>query len=176
MGDYMKNYFVPDFMFQGFWDITPEFIRALGVRAIVLDIDNTLVTYGMAEPTDEVIAWVHGMQEAGLLLSIASNNHEPRVAKFNEKLGLFTMCESKKPSRKAVKNACAHFGVKPYECVVIGDQIFTDVLCASRSGARSILVTPLPYDENLFFRFKRVCEKPFIRAYKRREARKSKRK
>jgi predicted HAD superfamily phosphohydrolase YqeG len=50
------------------------------------------------------------------------------------------------------------------------------VLCASRSGARSILVTPLPYDENLFFRFKRVCEKPFIRAYKRREARKNKRK
>ena len=176
MGDYMKNYFVPDFMFQGFWDITPEFIRALGVRAIVLDIDNTLVTYGMAEPTEQVIEWVKGMKDAGLLLSIASNNHEPRVAKFNEKLGLFTMCESKKPSRKAVKNACAHFGVKPYECVVIGDQIFTDVLCASRSGARSILVTPLPYDENLFFRFKRVCEKPFIRAYKRREARKSKRK
>ena len=170
----MKNYFVPDFMFAGFWDITPEFIRSLGVRAIVLDIDNTLVTYGMAEPTEQVIEWVKGMKDAGLLLSIASNNQEPRVAKFNEKLGLFTMCESKKPSRKAVKNACAHFGVKPSECVVIGDQIFTDVLCASRSGAHSILVTPLPYDENLFFRFKRVCEKPFIRAYKRREARKNK--
>lgn len=170
----MKNLFVPDYMFDDIYAITPEFIKSLGVRALVLDIDNTLVTYAVEEPTEEVIAWVRGMQEAGLRLSIASNNHGPRVKKFNEKLGLFIMCESGKPSRKAVKNACAHFGVKPQECAVIGDQIFTDVLCASRAGAVAILVKPIPYNENLFFRFKRVCEKPFIRAYKRREAKKAK--
>lgn len=170
----MKNYFIPNHMFESIYDITPEFISSLGVRTVVLDIDNTLVTYGMAEPTEEVIAWVKKMQENGLLLSIASNNHAPRVEKFNEKLGLFTMCESGKPSTKAVKAACAHFGTEPRECAVIGDQIFTDVLCASRSGAVSILVKPIPYPENLFFKFKRVCEKPFIRAYKRREAKRNK--
>ena len=170
----MRNLFVPDYMFADIYQITPEFIKSLGVRVIVLDIDNTLVTYGMAEPTPEVIAWVRKMQESGLSLSIASNNHEERVAKFNEKLGLFTMCESGKPSRKAVRDACKRFNVKPEECTVIGDQIFTDVLCASRSGAVAILVKPLPYNENLFFRFKRVCEKPFIRAYKRREAKRQK--
>ena len=170
----MKNYFVPDFMFDDIYQITPEFIKSLGVRVVVLDIDNTLVTYAVEEPTEEVIAWVRGMEEGGLSLSIASNNHEPRVAKFNEKLGLFTMCESGKPSRKAIKTASAHFGVSPKDCAVIGDQIFTDVLCASRAGATAILVKPIPYNENLFFRFKRVCEKPFIRTYKRREAKKAK--
>lgn len=168
----MKNYFVPDHMFDNIYQITPEFIKSLGVRALVLDIDNTLVTYAIEEPTPEVIEWVNNMKASGLMLSIASNNHEERVAKFNEKLGLFIMCESRKPSRKAVLNASKHFGVKPSECAVIGDQIFTDILCASRSGAVAILVKPIPYNENLFFRFKRVCEKPFIRAYKRREARK----
>ncbi len=170
----MKNYFIPDYMFEDIYKITPDFIKSLGVKVIVLDIDNTLVTYGMAEPTQEVIFWVRDMQEAGLSLSIASNNHAERVDRFNEKLGLFTICESGKPSRRAVKAAAAHFGVESKECVVIGDQIFTDVLCASRSGAVSVLVKPLPYHENLFFRFKRVCEKPFIRAYKRRETRKNK--
>ncbi len=170
----MKNYFIPDYMFESVYNVTPEFLISLGVRAVVLDIDNTLVTYGMAEPTEEVIAWVQKLQGAGLLLSIASNNHAPRVEKFNEKLGLFTMCESGKPSRHAVKTACAHFGVTARECAVIGDQIFTDVLCASRSGAVSILVKPLPYNENLFFKFKRACEKPFIRSYKRREAKQNK--
>lgn len=170
----MRNIFVPDFMFNNIYEITPEFIKSLGVRALVLDIDNTLVTYAVEEPTPEVIAWVNGMRESGLFVSIASNNHEERVAKFNEKLGIFIMCESAKPSRKAIKTACTHFGVTPKECAVIGDQIFTDVLCASRAGATAILVTPIPYDENLFFRFKRVCEKPFIRAYKRREAKKLK--
>lgn len=165
----MRNLFVPDYMFADIYKITPEFIKSLGVRTLVLDIDNTLVTYAVEEPTPEVIAWVRGMQESGLNLCIASNNHVPRVEKFNENLGLFFMCESGKPSRKAVKTACEHFGVKPCEVAVIGDQIFTDVLCASRAGAVAILVTPIPYDENLFFRFKRVCEKPFIRTYKRRE-------
>ena len=169
----MKNLFVPDYMFDDIYQITPEFIKSLGVRALVLDIDNTLVTYAVEEPTQEVIEWVNNMRESGLMLSIASNNHEERVARFNEKLGLFIMCESKKPSRKAVKRASEHFGVKPSECAVIGDQIFTDVLCASRAGATAILVKPIPYNENLFFRFKRVCEKPFIRAYKRREAKRS---
>jgi HAD superfamily phosphatase (TIGR01668 family) len=170
----MRNLFVPDYMFADIYKITPEFIKSIGVRALVLDIDNTHVTYAVAEPTPEVIAWVRGMQESGLMLSIASNNHGPRVEKFNEKLGLYIMCESKKPSRKAVKNACARFGVKPSEIAVIGDQIFTDVHCASRAGAVARLVTPIPYDENLFFRFKRVCEKPFIRAYKKREQKKLK--
>ena len=170
----MRNLFIPDYMFADIYKITPEFIKSLGVRALVLDIDNTLVTYAVAEPTPEVIAWVRGMQESGLSLSIASNNHGPRVEKFNEKLGLYIMCESGKPSRKAVRNACAHFGVQPQEVAVIGDQIFTDVLCASRAGAVAILVTPIPYNENLFFRFKRVCEKPFIRAYRKREEKKLK--
>ena len=165
----MRNLFVPDYMFEDIYKITPEFIKSLGVSTVVLDIDNTLVTYAVAEPTPEVIAWVRGMQESGLSLCIASNNRGTRVQKFNEKLGLFYMCSSAKPSRRAVRNACKHFGVTPAEVAVIGDQIFTDVLCASRAGAVAILVTPIPYNENIFFRFKRVCEKPFIGAYKRRE-------
>ena len=51
----MKNYsFVPDIMFENALDIGPELLIAKGIRAVVLDIDNTLVTYGVAEPTDEV--------------------------------------------------------------------------------------------------------------------------
>ena len=62
----MKNLFVPDHMFDDIYAITPEFIKSLGVRALVLDIDNTLVTYAVEEPTESVIAWVRGMQEAGM--------------------------------------------------------------------------------------------------------------
>lgn len=171
----MKNYFVPDFMFGSIYDITPDFFISENIKALVLDIDNTLVTYGMEEPTEDVISWIRSMESAGLKISIASNNHKERVDRFNEKLGVLTMYESGKPSRKAVRTACASFSVKPSECAVIGDQIFTDVLCASRAGALSVLVTPLKYKENLFFKFKRLCEKPFIRAYKRREKRRAKR-
>jgi HAD superfamily phosphatase (TIGR01668 family) len=165
-GNAMKNYsFVPDIMFESALDITPELLIEKGIRAVVLDIDNTLVTYGVAEPTDEVIAWIDSLKNAGLGVAIASNNHAPRVELFNSKLGVFATCESKKPSARAVKTACEHFGVQPAETAVIGDQIFTDIWCARNAGSLAILVKPIPYPENLFFKCKRVLEKPFIRAY-----------
>jgi HAD superfamily phosphatase (TIGR01668 family) len=164
----MKNYsFVPDIMFENALDIEPGFLIEKGIRAVVLDIDNTLVTYGVAEPTEEVIAWIDSLKAAGLGVAIASNNHAPRVELFNQKIGVFATCESKKPSAKAVKAACEHFGLKPEETAVIGDQIFTDVWCARNAGSLAILVKPIPYPENLFFKCKRVLEKPFIRAYRK---------
>jgi HAD superfamily phosphatase (TIGR01668 family) len=167
----MKNYsFVPDIMFENALDIKPDFLIEKGIRAVVLDIDNTLVTYGVAEPTEEVIAWIDSLKTAGLGVAIASNNHAPRVELFNQKIGVFATCESKKPSAKAVKAACEHFGLKPKETAVIGDQIFTDVWCARNAGSLAILVKPIPYPENLFFKCKRVLEKPFIRAYRKKHS------
>ena len=167
----MKNYsFVPDIMFENALDIAPELLLSKGIRVVILDIDNTLVTYGVAEPTEEVIAWIDTLKNAGLGVAIASNNHAPRVELFNEKIGVFATCESKKPSARAVKAACEHFGVQPSETAVIGDQIFTDVWCARNAGALAILVKPIPYPENLFFKCKRVLEKPFIRAYRKKNS------
>ncbi len=166
----MKHPFIPDMMFDCIYDITPEFFAECGIRAVVLDIDNTLVTYGMAKPTPEVLSWIESLRAGGLFVAIASNNHKERVELFNEEIGAFVTWESKKPFAKSVHMAAEHFGVKENEIAIIGDQIFTDVWCARNAGSYAILVVPLKYKENLFFRFKRMCEKPFIRAYKKKKA------
>ena len=60
--------------------------------------------------------------------------------------------------------------VKPVILIFIRNfKIFTDVFWARRAGAFAVLVTPLPYKENLFFKFKRLMEKPFIRAYRKKD-------
>lgn len=166
-GKIMKKLFSPDFIFDSIHTITPEFLIGRKIRAVVLDIDNTLVTYGEAEPDEEVCRWVSRLSDAGIGVAIASNNNKDRVRLFNRKLGVFTVHESKKPSRRSVFAVCGRFGAKPEEIAVIGDQIFTDVLCANRAGAAAILVKPIPYAENLFFKFKRALEKPFIRKFRR---------
>ena len=166
----MKHPFIPDRMFDSIHEITAEFLISCGIRAVVLDIDNTLVTYGMAKPTPEVLSWIEGLRAGGLFVAIASNNHRERVELFNEEIGAFITWESKKPSAKSIHMAASHFGVKESEIAIIGDQIFTDIWCARNAGSYAILVVPLKYKENLFFRFKRMCEKPFIRAYKKKNA------
>lgn len=161
--------FIPDIMFESILDITPEYLLSHGLHAVVLDIDNTLVTYGMPEPTEEVAEWISRLRENGISVAIASNNNKERVERFNRTLSVFVTYKSGKPSPRAVLAASHHFGVTPKEIAVIGDQIFTDVFCARRAGAFAVLVTPLPYKENLFFKFKRLMEKPFIRAYRKKD-------
>ena len=167
----MKNLFLPDVMFSGIFDISADFLLEKGIDTVILDIDNTLVTYGDPEPTEEVCRWIDALRSAGLNIAVASNNKKERVELFCRRIGTFFTYDSGKPSRKCVRLCCEKFATVPEHCAVIGDQIFTDVLCANCSGAYAILVTPLKYKENLFFKFKRTLEKPFIRMYKRKEKR-----
>ena len=163
----MKKIFSPDFYFGDVFSVTPDFLLSNGISLLILDIDNTLVTYAEARPTDRVYEWTDKIKAAGIKLSIASNNHGKRVDTFAETLGIFTVSDSNKPSTRSVKLICEHYSEKPSDTAVIGDQIFTDVVCANRAGAVAILVRPLPYNENLFFRFKRFFEKPIIKKFKR---------
>lgn len=98
----MKHPFIPDIMFDSIHDITPEYLLSKDIRAVVLDIDNTLVTYGMPEPTAEVTNWIEALQAKGISVALASNNGRERVELFNKKLGVFTTYKSGKPSPRAV--------------------------------------------------------------------------
>ncbi len=57
-------------------------------------------------------------------------------------------------------------GVPPGRAAILGDQIFTDCLAAKRLGMKAYIVPPIKDKKNLFFRFKRLLEKPFLRAGK----------
>lgn len=166
----MKPLFMPDLILPDIEAISPSYLRENGIEVLILDIDNTLVTYGEAEPTERVIKWVDCMKREGFSLAVASNNEEERVARFCKPLGIFFVAKSRKPSRRGVAVCSEHFSTVPARCAVVGDQIFTDVLCAKRAGAHAILVTPLPYPENLFFKIKRFLEKPIIRRYHRKHS------
>lgn len=159
--------FFPARHFDSVFDITPVFLGACGIKALVLDIDNTLVTYQTEKPTSEVIDWIGGMRRAGIGITIASNNKRPRVEKFCDGLDVFFTWKSAKPLPRCVRLSEKKFGIKRNEVAVVGDQIFTDVLCAKFSGATAFLVTPLKSPESAFIRFKRVLEKPIIKAYKK---------
>ena len=50
----MKNPLMPDYMFRAFDEITPAFLRELGVTAILADIDNTLAPYEQPEPDGRI--------------------------------------------------------------------------------------------------------------------------
>ncbi len=163
----LDRYFIPDKFVDDIYKITPEELSSNGIRGLVLDIDNTLVTYDDEGPTPSVLEWFRTMEEAGIKISFVSNNNHQRVAGFNRELGYFAQGKSAKPFGKHIRRAMAHMGTDKSTTALIGDQVFTDIMAGKCAGLRSYLVLPIKDKLTPFFRFKRMCEKPFLRKYKR---------
>ena len=163
----LKYLLTPDHMFERYSDITPEFLQMLGVRALLIDIDNTLAPYEVAEPDDSIRAWFDALSDAGIKASLISNNGAERVELFNRSLGLDAYPNSKKPSGKILLFAMNKMESDAADTAVIGDQLLTDALAAHRLGLRAIIVPPIKDKKSLFFKFKRWVERPYIKRYKK---------
>ncbi|MBQ8416145.1 MAG: YqeG family HAD IIIA-type phosphatase [Clostridia bacterium] len=163
----MKAFLMPDYMFASYAEITPAFLRSIGVRALLIDIDNTLAPYEQAEPDERIVHWFRELHENGISAALVSNNHAPRVEQFNRSLGLLAYADSNKPSRKTLERAMRELGVEYGETAMLGDQLLTDCYAGKHIGLIALIVPPIKDKTNLFFRFKRLCERPFIRKYAR---------
>ena len=161
----MKDYLTPDYMFGHYYEITPAFLESIGVRALLIDIDNTLAPYEMPDPDDRIRAWFEELSKHGIVAALVSNNHAPRVERFNQTLGLLAFADSGKPKRKTLEIAMRELGVSHAETAMLGDQLLTDSFAGKHIGLRALIVPPIKDKTNLFFRFKRLCERPFIRKF-----------
>lgn len=135
-------------------------LRAQGVRAVLLDRDNTLVPRDTGEPPASVAAWLDAARERGLLLCMVSNNwHGDQVRSSAAALGLAAISHAMKPAPFALLAALRRLGVSPREAVMVGDQLFTDVTAAHLAGMRAILVKPQTVEDlwytNIFRLFER---------------------
>lgn len=163
----INKYFMPDLYLDDIYAVTPEYLRSKGIKAVLLDIDNTLVTYDDPLPTESVLAWINALKENGISAAFISNNHKDRVELFNSELNFFATWDSGKPSGKCYRAAMKFLGTDKTNTAVIGDQVFTDVWSAKRLGLFAILVKPIKDKTSLFFRSKRALEKPILRRYRR---------
>ena len=166
----MFSLFMPDWVYNDIYEITPEVLTSQGIRALILDIDNTLVTYDDPKPTERVANWLEAMKYAGIAVAFVSNNHAPRVSVFCDGLGYYSHADAKKPSRRYLYEAMSHMNSDTTNTASIGDQVFTDIWAAKRCGMRAFLVSPIKDKKTPFFRFKRLLERPVLYEYRRRAA------
>ena len=163
----MSHWLPPDEMYRTFDEIPPEHLRKMGVVAVLSDIDNTLAPYEQPEPDERIRGWIDGLRAAGISVALLSNNDRERVERFNRTLGLPAYWKSGKPFAKTLIRAMEEMGSDRTNTVVLGDQLLTDALAGKHIGLRVLIVPPIRDKRTLFFRFKRWCEKPFIRRFKK---------
>ncbi|MBE6712361.1 MAG: YqeG family HAD IIIA-type phosphatase [Ruminococcaceae bacterium] len=168
----MKHLLIPDLICDTVYDIPFSDYYEKGIRAIAFDIDNTLVSYDTPEPDEKLTAFLFSLRDMGFSIAFVSNNDASRVERFNASLGFSANPDAHKPLTGCLKKVMKKFGVKKSEFLMVGDQLLTDALCARLAGVAVVTVPPIQPVENRFFRLKRRIEKPFIRAYYKKQGRK----
>ena len=160
--------FYPTLYRRRITDVTAEDLRRLGASCVLLDVDNTLTTHDAPELEPAVVAWLDEMRTKFALV-IVSNNNAERVAPFAKKIGLPFHALARKPLPGGFWEAGAENRMAAEECVVIGDQIFTDILGANLAGMKSILLEPIQLEtKQKFIAFKRKIERPMLNTRKQR--------
>jgi uncharacterized protein len=162
-----KN-FLPSEFVKTVYDISPERLKEKGIRGIITDLDNTLVEWDRPAATPKLVEWLKSMKDAGIQVTIVSNNSELRVKSFADPLGIPFIYKARKPMGKAFRKALHLMDVKREEVVVIGDQLLTDVVGGNRLRLHTILVVPVAKSDGFFTRFNRLAERRIFKALKSR--------
>ncbi|MDL2287342.1 YqeG family HAD IIIA-type phosphatase [Eubacteriales bacterium OttesenSCG-928-G02] len=157
-----RDLFVPEGIYTNIYEITAELLTSLGKKGAIFDIDNTVAPYETAQPTEKMKEYFASLADMGITMAFVSNNKGSRASIFNKELGFFCIAGASKPSTKGIKKCLTHMKLSKEEVVVVGDQIFTDCLAAHRTDVDFFMVKPINDKETVFFKLKRLLEKPSI--------------
>ena len=165
------GYFYPDEYVESAYVIDYEKMYSDGIRGLIFDIDNTLVMHD-APPDERSVALLKRLEDTGFKILFLSNNKEGRVKSFRDgsiDSGMY-IYKAGKPKRSGYKKAMEMMGTNIQTTVFIGDQLFTDLWGAKRTGMRSILVKPIDPKEEFQIVLKRILENIVLSSYRRKNS------
>ncbi|SHG67032.1 hypothetical protein SAMN02745221_00730 [Thermosyntropha lipolytica DSM 11003] len=148
-------------------DIPLEQFKEMGKKAFIFDLDNTITAWNSNEIAEDIVEWFMAIKEQGFKICLVSNNGEQRVLGVARSLDIPYVCRAGKPRRGAFYKALSVLQVSPEEAVVVGDQIFTDILGGNRAGIDTVLVMPIARREFIGTKISRFFEYFIIRRLKK---------
>lgn len=162
----MFKTFYPNVWLDSTYEIDFKAYYEKGYRGVIFDIDNTLVPHG-APATKEAIEFFERLRNIGFDTTVVSNNKEKRVKSFADDVKTKYVYKADKPSRKGYLKAMEMMGTNLDNTMFVGDQLFTDVWGANRTGIYTILVKPINPKEEIQIVLKRIPEKLVLWFYKK---------
>ena len=157
----MSISFLPVVITDALTDLSPQFLRRMGIRLLMMDFDNTIVPYTTNVPTEKMEQWLRMMAASEIRLCVVSNSKRDRVRVFCGKYDIPVITHAKKPGTRGIEECLAKFGVDRKNAAIVGDQIFTDTLGGNRAGMCTILVRAID-NHNIWLKLRHVAELPFI--------------
>ena len=157
--------FCPSHAVHSLQDVDPAGLANRGIKLILIDVDNTLVKWRTEDFAQDTLDWLAKAKSLGMNICILSNTRNPaRLDRLAKVLDIPALRGKFKPNPAVYKEALQKFGVKESQAVMIGDQIFTDILGANRAGIEAIWLQPISSVDFVGTKVSRMGEK-LIRGY-----------
>ena len=110
------SFFLPTLCKKRVSEITPPLLRKMGIRGILLDVDNTLSTHGSQQPLPAALSWTRELSGLGIKLMIISNNHKERVEPFAAQFSLPFCTMPKSPCLRAFQRPRKNWEFQKKNC------------------------------------------------------------
>lgn len=134
----MKSYHL-----SSVYRLTPQILDNIGVTCLLLDVDNTIRKYSEIEPSEKTKRFISQMHSAGIKIILCSNNFKDKIKPYAESLECDFVSFSLKPSPFGMVRAWVKSKAKHKDIMVIGDQVFNDILAGKLMGFKTLLVSPI---------------------------------
>ena len=150
--------FIPDMYQKSIYHIDYDKLKENGIKCILFDLDNTCVPFKDTEPNKKLIDLFETLKDMDFRVIIFSNATKKRILPFKNGLNVDCSASSKKPNTKKLLKIMKMFNYNLSDVVIVGDQLYTDILCGNKAGIKTILVNPMSKDDLLFTKFFRKLE------------------
>jgi len=155
----LLSFLCPDKCVDKVTDVSLTELSESGIRVIFVDLDNTLTAWGSSKVSEPVKQWIESAKKLGFQVVIVSNaGLRKRVNQVANALGIVGIAAAGKPRRFVFRRYLEWKGLKSHQAIMIGDQLFTDILGAKRAGMKAILVEPLTERRFITGRIQRPLE------------------
>lgn len=149
----------PTWLVGAIYTIKPTTLKSQGIKAVLTDLDNTLIAWDNPDGTPQLRDWLAAMQAAGIIVMVVSNNNEQRISHALRRLDLPHQARALKPLPVGINKAMSRLKLRPEECIMVGDQILTDMIAGNLARVRTVLVRPLVQTDQWYTRINRFFER-----------------
>ena len=160
----MLKQFYPNNETDSIYEINFRLLYEQGYRGIIFDIDNTLVPHG-APADDKVKLFFEELRSLGFKTMLLSNNKEPRVKSFAQEVHSDYIFKGNKPAKSGYEKSMQKMGTLKENTIFVGDQLFTDIWGAKKTGINTYLVKPIHPKEEIQIVLKRRLERVVLYFY-----------
>lgn len=134
---------LPTLRYKRVYEIQKEKLKELGITLVLLDMDNTTAPWHTDYVAPEIICWVEEIKKEGIIVALLTNSKGLNADSIGKKLNIPVYKNAKKPFKRETKKILKALSIKAENTLIVGDQLFTDIVLANKLNAKSVLLEPL---------------------------------